>query len=68
MKVKSSVKPAKILYIVTLDGKDYPTWAYNESGATSNAAFRYAEENDEDVKLVMWKINQGKISCEVSKT
>ena len=59
-----SSKP-KIPFIVYLDGSPYHTSAYNHQGAISNAAFRYAEENDEAVGLVRWKIKEGQIECVV---
>jgi len=67
MKTKpSAAKKEKINYLVILDGEHYSTYAFNENGAISNAAFRRSEEVDEDVKLIMWKIREGQLDCEVS--
>jgi hypothetical protein len=68
MKAKpTNSKPAtnKVPYTVTLDGQIFLTYAHNEAGAISNVAYRYAIQEDMDVKLVMWKIKQDELDCEV---
>jgi hypothetical protein len=62
-------KPArpKIPYIVIIEESTYHTSAYNEEAALSNAAYRYAEENDEEVGLIMWKIKQDKLYSNVEE-
>jgi len=57
----------KFPYLVTLDGEEYYTKATTPESAISNAAFRHAQELNEPVALVKWKINQGKIDCEVEE-
>lgn len=59
-----SPKP-KLPFIVYLDGEPYHTSAYNHQGAISNAAYRYAEDNDEEVRKVMWQIKEGILDCYV---
>jgi len=54
-------------YSVCLDGQLFTTYAYNEAGAISNVAYRYGIQEHEDVKLIMWKIKQRELICEVSK-
>ncbi len=62
-----SEKRKKFQYCVTLDDQEFHTWAYNKEGATSNAAYRYAEQEDEEVRHIMWQIKQGEIYCEVQE-
>ncbi len=62
-----SEKCKKFQYCVTLDDQEFYTWAYNEEGARSNAAYRLAEQEDEEVKHIMWQIKQGEIYCEVTE-
>lgn len=57
----------KTLYNVVIEDSEYPTWAYNMEGARSNAAFRFAQENDMDVKLVLWRIKKGELFCEINE-
>jgi hypothetical protein len=57
---KSKASGFKSKYCVVIEDSEYITMAYNEEGALSNAAFRYGEENDEEVALVMWKIKHDK--------
>lgn len=57
----------KLTYLVTLDGEEYRTKAYNSQAAISNAAFRHAEAINEGVALVKWKINNSEIDCEVEE-
>jgi hypothetical protein len=54
-------------YSVCLDGQIFTTYAHNEAGAITNVAYRYGIQEHEDVKLIMWKIKQKELSCEVSK-
>jgi hypothetical protein len=70
MKVQPSVFTGtrkKIKYSVTIEDEVYDTWAFNEEGAIANAAFRYGFDNDEDVKLVMWKIREEQLYCNVEE-
>jgi len=60
-------KLPKIHYTVTLDGEEFSTWAYNPQGAISNAAFRLSKEQGVNVQLIMYKIKQGDIDCEVKE-
>lgn len=54
----SNPQREKIRYEVTIEDSTFITAAYNEESALSNACFRYAEEVDEDVALIKWKIKQ----------
>ena len=63
--MKEKITTTKSSYTVTLDGTEYSTYAHNKQGAISNAAFRMAKDLDESVRLVMWKIKEGQIDCEV---
>lgn len=62
----SAVSP-KLKYKVTIDGQEYLTSAFNEEGAISNAAYRYAQDNDEEVRLIVWKIKNDKLDIEVDE-
>ena len=57
----------KIQYEVTIEDSTFITYAYNEESALSNAAFRYADEMDEDVALIKWKIKQEKLYSNVEE-
>ena len=57
----------KFKYLVTIEDTEYITWAYTEENARSNAAYRYADENDEEVGLVMWRIKHDELYCEVEE-
>ena len=48
----------KTKFIVTIEDDEFTTSAYTPESALSNAAYRFADENDEDVALVKWKIKQ----------
>lgn len=65
--MKESPNRPKLHYHVLIDDQPFDTWAYNEEGARSNAAYRYAQQEDEPVKLIMWKIKQGEINIEVEE-
>ena len=57
----------KIQYEVTIEDSIFVTYAYNEESALSNAAYRFAEETDEDVALVKWKIRNDKLYFNVEE-
>jgi hypothetical protein len=57
----------KIQYEVTIDDSTFVTWAFTEEQALSNAAFRFAEETDEDVALVKWKLRNEKLYSNVEE-
>jgi hypothetical protein len=57
----------KTKYIVTIEDEEYQTSAYTEEAALSNAAYRYADEVDEDVALVKWKIKHDKLYFNVEE-
>jgi hypothetical protein len=61
--MKEKPPTVKLPFSVYIEGELYETFAYNHQGAISNAAYRYAEDNDEDVKLVMWKIREEMLEC-----
>lgn len=63
----SSSERKKIRYKVIIDDQEFQTSAFNEEGAISNAAYRYAEDNDEEVRLVMWKIQNDQLDFEVEE-
>jgi hypothetical protein len=69
-KPTSPTNPAreKIQYEVVIEDSIFITAAFTPESALSNAAFRFAEETDEDVALVKWKIREGKLYHEVSET
>lgn len=48
----------KTKYLVTIENEQYETYAHSEEAALSNAAWRYASDQDEEVALVKWKIKQ----------
>lgn len=64
-----SIKPSrpKLKYLVTIEDSEYTTSAYNPEGARSNAAYRYADENDEEVGLIMYQIKHEELYCEVEE-
>ena len=57
----------KIHYCVTIEGEQYETYAYSEEVALSNAAWRYAEDYDEDVALIKWKLRNDKLYFDVEE-
>lgn len=64
---KSFKKLSKTRYLITIDGHEFTTYAYNEESAISNAAYRYAEQEDEEVALIRWKIKENILTCEVEE-
>ena len=58
---------AKLPYSVTIEDTSYHTFAYTEEAALSNAAFRYAQENNMGVGLVMFRIKKGEIYSNVEE-
>ena len=57
----------KIQYEVVIDDSVYETWAFTEEAALSNACWRYADENDEDVALIKWQVREGKLYSNVEE-
>ena len=57
----------KIQYEVVIEDSTFITWAFNEESALSNAAWRYAEEVDEDVALIKWQVREGKLYSNVEE-
>ena len=57
----------KIQYEVTIEDSTFVTFAFNEEGAKSNAAYRYGQDEDMDVGLVLHKIKKGELFCEVEE-
>lgn len=57
----------KTKFIVIIEDETYPTSAFNEEGAKSNAAYRYGQDEDMDVGLVLHKIKKGELFCEVEE-
>ena len=57
----------KTKFIVTIEDETYPTSAFNEEGAKSNAAYRYGQDEDMDIGLVLHKIKKGELFCEVEE-
>jgi hypothetical protein len=61
----------KLPYRVTLtidgDENEFITRAYSESAAISNAAYRLSRGIGDSVGLIMWKIKEGQIECDVEE-
>jgi len=57
----------KTKYEVIIEDETYTTAAYSEESALSNAAYRYAEDVDEDVALIKWKIKYDKLYSNVEE-
>jgi hypothetical protein len=57
----------KYPYLVTIDGQEFHTSAHSPQAAISNAAYRYSEQEEEEVALVRWKIREGHLNCEVEE-
>ena len=57
----------KIQYEVVIENSTFITAAYNSESALSNAAYRYASDQDEDVALIKWKIREGKLYSNVEE-
>jgi hypothetical protein len=57
----------KTKYIVIIEDEEYTTAAYTPESALSNAAYRYAEDVDEDVALIKWKIKHDKLYWNVEE-
>lgn len=63
---KRTIPPKpKTFYKVTIEDTVYHTAAYTEEAALSNACFRYAEENDENVGRVSWQVKNDKLYSNV---
>jgi len=68
MRVKPNLNAVrKTQFVVSIEEEEFTTWASDEHAAMSNAAFRYAEEHDEGVALVMWKMKNDELYCEVNE-
>lgn len=63
----SNPQREKTKFIVTIEDEEYQTSAYTPESALSNAAFRFAEETDEDVALVKWRIRNDKLYSNVEE-
>ena len=59
--------PKKTKYRVEIDGEVFITWAPNEELALSNAAYRFADQEDLEVRLVMWKLRNDKLDYSVEE-
>ncbi len=57
----------KTKYLVSIEDEQYETHALTEEGAKSNAAYRYGQDEDMDVGLVLHKIKKGELFCEVEE-
>jgi hypothetical protein len=57
----------KIQYEVVIEDSTFITAAFTPESALSNAAFRFAEETDEDVALVKWQIKNDKLYFNVEE-
>jgi cytidine deaminase len=66
MKVKSTDQP-KTLFNVTIENSSYKTWATSEEKAIANACFRFAEDEDEEVALVRWKVKNEQLTVTVTE-
>ena len=64
MKYKSTKPTAqpKLFFLVTIENEKFKTWAVDEDRAISNAAYRYADQEDEEVGLVRWKIKNEQLT------
>ena len=66
MKERPTPKP-KLRYLVTLDGQEFLTSAFNPQGAISNAAFRLSSGAKMGIALTMHKIKLGEIIAKVEE-
>jgi hypothetical protein len=57
----------KIQYEVTIEDSIFITAAFTEEQALSNACFRYASDQDEDVALIKWQVKHEKLYSNVEK-
>jgi len=57
----------KTKYIVIIEDEEYTTASYTPESALSNAAYRYAEDVDEDVALIKWKLKNDKLYYDVEE-
>lgn len=57
----------KTKFIVTIEDEEFTTSAFTEEQALSNACWRYAEENDEDVALIKWQVRNDKLYSNVEE-
>lgn len=57
----------KTKFIVTIEDEEFATSAYNPEAALSNACFRYASDQDEDVALIKWQIKHDKLYWNVEE-
>ena len=65
---KSTIPPKpKTFYQVTIEDTIYHTAAYTEEAALSNACYRYAQENDEEVRKIRWMVRENKLYSNVEE-
>ena len=57
----------KTKFIVTIEDEEYQTSAFTEEEALSNAAYRYSQDQDEDVALIKWQIKHEKLYFNVEE-
>jgi hypothetical protein len=57
----------KIQYEVTIEDSTFITAAFTPESALSNACWRYAEEQDEDVALIKWQVRNEKLYSNVEE-
>jgi len=57
----------KTKFLVTIENEEFTTSAFTEEQALSNACWRYAEEQDEDVALIKWQVKQEKLYSNVEE-
>jgi hypothetical protein len=59
--------PYRVTLTIDGDENEFITRAYSSSAAISNAAYRLSREIGDSVGLIMWKIKEGQIECEVEE-
>jgi hypothetical protein len=59
--------PYRVTLTIDGDSNEFITRAYSESSAISNAAFRLSKETGDSVGLIMWKIKEDRIECNVEE-
>lgn len=63
----SNPQREKIQYEVVIEDSTFITFAFTSELALSNACFRYAEEVDEDVALIKWRVRNYKLYSNVEE-
>lgn len=66
MKIPGKKKKYVVEFFGECEGK-YRTMAVDERSALNNACYQLAEDVDQEVSLVRWKVNEGRIEYDIEE-